>query len=152
MGLMVLSLAIAVGGGFLAWVFYERRPEMPGALAGRARGLYRAVLNKFFVDELYEKVILGPYYALCRASAWWDKWIVDGAVNGAGYVTLGTSYTSVGFDSYIVDGLVNLVGYTVRGASWVFRAFQTGIVQSYATAMVLGIFILLSVYLIAAGH
>ncbi len=47
---------------------------------------------------------------------------------------------------------MNLAGHTVRGASWVFRKFQTGIVQSYATAMVLGIFILVSVYLLALGR
>ena len=65
--------------------------------------------------------------------------------------TLGSSYISTGFDVYIVDGLVNLSGYMVRGTSWVFRALQTGFVQSYATAMVLGIFILVSVYLIVIG-
>ena len=55
-------------------------------------------------------------------------------------------------DSYVVDGLVNLAGYTVRGASWIFRKLQTGIVQSYATAMVLGIFVLVSVYLLTLSH
>jgi hypothetical protein len=47
--------------------------------------------------------------------------------------------------------LVNLAGYSVRGASWVLRRLQTGVVQSYATAMILGIFILVSVYLLS-GH
>ncbi len=152
LGLMILSTLIAVFGIFLGWVFYEKRPEIPDQVAGSFRGLYRAVAHKYFVDELYGRIVLAPYYALCRASAWFDQWIVDGAVNAAGYLTLGTSYTSVGIDTYVVDGLVNLAGYTVRGASWVFRKFQTGIVQSYATAMVLGIFILVSVYLLALGR
>ncbi len=117
-----------------------------------ARGLYRWVAGKYFVDELYGRIVLAPYYALCRGSAWFDGWVVDGVVNGAGYLALGTSYTSVGIDTYVVDGLVNLAGYTVRGTSWLFRKFQTGIVQSYATAMVLGIFILVSVYLLSTGH
>jgi len=151
-GLMVLSMLIALFGIFLGWVFYEKRPEIPDQVAGSFRGLYRAVAHKYFVDELYARIVLAPYYALCRASAWFDQWIVDGAVNAAGYLTLGTSYTSVGIDTYVVDGLVNLAGHTVRGASWVFRKFQTGIVQSYATAMVLGIFILVSVYLLALGR
>jgi NADH-quinone oxidoreductase subunit L len=151
LGLMVLSLAIAGSGIMLAWLFYERRPELAPQMAERARGLYRLIVNKYFIDEIYGKIILAPYYALCRASAWFDKWVVDGLVNGAGYFTLGSSYTSIGFDTYIVDGLVNLTGYTVRGASWVFRALQTGFVQSYATAMVLGVFILVSVYLIVIG-
>ncbi|HEU4400768.1 MAG TPA: NADH-quinone oxidoreductase subunit L [Candidatus Polarisedimenticolia bacterium] len=151
-GLMAASLLIALLGGFAGWVFYEVRPEMPARFAESAHGLYRLVARKYLVDELYGKILLAPYYALCRASAWFDAWVVDGLVNAAGYVTLGTSYTSVGFDTYVVDGLVNLAGYTVRGASWVFKRFQTGIVQSYATAMVLGIFILVSVYLFWMGH
>jgi NADH-quinone oxidoreductase subunit L len=150
-GLMILSLAIAAFGMLLAWLFYEKRPELAPQMAERARALYRLIVNKYFIDELYGKVILAPYYALCRASAWFDKWVVDGLVNGAGYFTLGSSYTSTGFDVYIVDGLVNLAGYMVRGTSWVFRALQTGFVQSYATAMVLGVFILVSVYLIVIG-
>ena len=151
-GLMVVSMLIALFGIFLAWVFYDRRPEIPVRLAESARGLYRVLLHKFYVDELYGKVVLAPYYALCRASAWFDRYVVDGAVNAAGYLTLGTSYASVGFDSYVVDGLVNLAGYTVRGVSWIFRKLQTGIVQSYATAMVFGIFVLVSVYLLALRH
>jgi NADH-quinone oxidoreductase subunit L len=150
-GLMVLSLAIAGFGMVLAWLFYEKRPELAPQMAERARGLYRLIVNKYFIDELYGKVVLAPYYALCRASAWFDKWVIDGLVNGAGYFTLGSSYISTGFDVYIVDGLVNLSGYMVRGTSWVLRALQTGFVQSYATAMVLGIFILVSVYLIVIG-
>jgi NADH-quinone oxidoreductase subunit L len=151
-GLMLFSLLVALFGIFLGWVFYKVRPEVPVALAERARGVYRVLLNKYFVDELYRRAVLAPYDALCRACAWFDQWVVDGLVNAAGYLTLGTSYTSVGIDTYVVDGLVNLVGYTVRGTSWVFRKFQTGIVQSYATAMVLGIFVLVSVYLLSFGR
>jgi NADH-quinone oxidoreductase subunit L len=150
-GLMALSFVVAVIGIFVGWVFYERRPEAPERLAAGAPRLYRLVRNKYFVDELYGRIILTPYQTLCRAAAWFDHWVVDGLVNAAGYVTLAGSYTSIGFDTYVVDGLVNLAGYTVRGASWVLRKFQTGIVQSYATAMILGIFILVGVYLLSTG-
>jgi NADH-quinone oxidoreductase subunit L len=149
--LMLLSVLVAIFAIFLGWVFYERRPELPRLWAERFKGAYRLIAGKYLVDELYGRILLAPYYALCRAAAWVDRWVVDGIVNGSGYLTLGSSYTSVGFDTYIVDGLVNLTGYTIRGTSWVFKKLQTGIVQSYATAMVLGIFILVSVYLLATG-
>jgi len=150
--MMIVSTVIAAFGLVLGWVFYERRPEARVRLAESARGLYRLMVNKYYVDELYGKIVLAPYYALCRAAAWFDQWVVDGVVNAAGYVTLATSYTSVGFDTYVVDGLVNLAGYIVRGFSWVFRKVQTGIVQTYATAMIFGIFVLVSAYLLARGH
>jgi NADH-quinone oxidoreductase subunit L len=150
--LMAVSVALAALGLFLAWAFYEKRPEVPARLADGARGMYRLLLDKYYVDELYARFVLAPYNSLCRAAAWFDRWVVDGAVNTTGYATLAGSYTSVGFDTYVVDGLVNLTGLTVRGASWIFRKLQTGIVQSYATAMVLGIFVLVSVYLLSMGR
>ena len=150
--LMFVSLGIAIFGLALGWIFYERRPEMPAMLAERARGLHRLLVEKYYVDELYGKIVLTPYYALCRYAFLFDQWVVDGIVNAAGYVTLATSYISVGFDTYVVDGLVNLAGYTVRGFSWMFRKLQTGFVQSYATAMIFGIFVLVSVYLLSTGH
>jgi NADH-quinone oxidoreductase subunit L len=150
--LMGASLVVAVLALLFGWACYERWPEIPERFAESARGLYRLVVHKYFVDEFYGVVILAPYYGLCRWAAWFDQWIVDGLVNAAAYLTLAGSYISVGFDTYVVDGLVNLAGYAVRGASWVFRRVQTGIVQSYATAMILGIFVLVSVYLLSSGH
>jgi NADH:ubiquinone oxidoreductase subunit 5 (subunit L)/multisubunit Na+/H+ antiporter MnhA subunit len=73
-------------------------------------------------------------------------------VNAAGWLTLGTSYGSVGFDTFVVDGLVNATGRAVRAGSRALRVAQTGVVQSYATAMVLGIFVLVSVYLLLMGR
>jgi NADH-quinone oxidoreductase subunit L len=150
--LMVLSIALTVGGMALGWWFYERRPQIPGRIAARARFVYRLVFNAYYVDALYGKVILAPYGWLCRAAAWIDRWVVDGAVNAAGWLTLGTSYGSVGFDTYVVDGLVNVTGRAVRAGSRALRVMQTGVVQSYATAMVLGIFVLVSVYLLLMGR
>jgi NADH-quinone oxidoreductase subunit L len=150
--LMALSLALALGGMALGWLFYERRPQIPGWIAARARFVYRLVFNAYYVDALYGKIILAPYGWLCRAAAWLDRWVVDGAVNAAGWLTLGTSYGSVGFDTFVVDGLVNATGRAVRVGSRALRVAQTGVVQSYATAMVLGIFVLVSVYLLLMGR
>jgi len=150
--LMIVSLAVAGLALLFGWACYARWPEIPARFAENAGALYRTVANKYYIDELYARAVLAPYYALCRAAAWLDQWIVDGVVNAAAYLTLAGSYISVGFDTYVVDGLVNLAGYTVRAASWIFRKVQTGVVQSYATAMVLGVFILVSVYLLTTSH
>jgi NADH-quinone oxidoreductase subunit L len=150
--LMALSLALALGGMVLGWLFYERRPQIPGWIAARARFVYRLVFNAYNVDALYGKIVLAPYGWLCRASAWLDRWVVDGVVNAAGWLTLGSSYGSAGFDTFVVDGLVNVTGRAVRAGSRALRVVQTGVVQSYATAMVLGIFVLVSVYLLLMGR
>jgi NADH-quinone oxidoreductase subunit L len=53
------------------------------------------------------------------------------------------------FDKYVVDGLVNLVGWTSHEGSFGLRRLQTGLVQNYALVMVLGVFVFLTVYLLA---
>jgi NADH:ubiquinone oxidoreductase subunit 5 (subunit L)/multisubunit Na+/H+ antiporter MnhA subunit len=101
------------------------------------------------VDELYDFLLIRPFYALCRAARTFDVWIVDGSVNGVRHVTIGLSHVSDANDRWFVDGLVNLAGYTVRGASHVFRRVQTGVVQNYAVMMVFGVFLLLVIYTLA---
>jgi NADH-quinone oxidoreductase subunit L len=151
-GLMGVSVLVALAGIALGWLLYERSPSLPERIVARLRPVYLLVRGTYFVDELYARVVLAPYAFLCRACAWLDRWIVDGAVNAAGWLTLGSSHASVGFDTAVVDGLVNLSGRIVRGGSQALRTVQNGVVQSYATAMVLGLFIMASVYLIWTGY
>ena len=67
---MLLSVLVAIFAIFLGWVFYERRPELPRLWAERFKGAYRLIAGKYLVDELYGRILLAPYYALCRAAAW----------------------------------------------------------------------------------
>ena len=52
-------------------------------------------------------------------------------------------------DKYVVDGIVNLLGWTAGEASYVFRLVQSGLIQNYALATVLGIFAFVTWYLLA---
>jgi len=65
-GLMLLSLLIAVGGIGLAWSFYIKDPRRPLALAARWRGPYTLLFNKYYVDEIYQAVIVNNFYRLMR--------------------------------------------------------------------------------------
>jgi NADH:ubiquinone oxidoreductase subunit 5 (subunit L)/multisubunit Na+/H+ antiporter MnhA subunit len=151
-GVEMLLMVIAVMGAlfaiYVAWEMYRRRPEIPKKLAERFRGLYQLISNKYWVDELYDAVFVRPYYWLCRRSRDFDTWVVDGTVNGIRHVTVGLSHISNFNDKWFVDGMVNLIGYGIKGSSWLFRKVQTGIVQNYAAAIILGTFILLSIFLI----
>ena len=148
-GLMVMAIGAAVSGILLARLFYgvEGSP-LPQRAAAALGPLYRLVEGKYWVDELYDALVVQPFYRLCRVFTWIDQWIVDGAVNGARHLTIGFSYLSSAFDRWGVDLAVNGVAYAFRGGSWVFRRLQTGVVQSYAAAMIFGTFVLLSLYLI----
>jgi NADH-quinone oxidoreductase subunit L len=78
-----------------------------------------------------------------------DRNVVDGGVNGAGKITVITSWISGLTDRSVVDGLVNAVGRVIQEASFTFRRLQTGLIQNYALLMLLGVFTFVTIYLVA---
>ena len=149
-GLMAASVGIALAGILLAWIFYVRIPTLPARFTRTFRSLYELIANKFYVDELYGATVVTGTYSLCRASAWFDTWVVDGLVNGTRHFTVGVSHLSSGFDKYVIDLLVNSLAWLTRGLHRLARRIQTGLVQSYAALMVFGVFLLVGLYLLLA--
>ena len=111
--LMVISLLVALVGIFVAYRFYVADPAIPRRLAEQARGIHKALFNKYWVDELYESSIVQPIY---RGSVklWND------------------------FDSAVIDGAVNGVGRMIEGGSGLLKQAQVGYVQVYALLITLG--------------
>ena len=93
--------------------------------------------------------MIGGTFASARGLWTVDRKVVDGAVNGTGWLTVVSSWFSGLTDRTIVDGVVNLVGWVVQESSLVFRRFQTGLVQNYALLMLFGIFAFVGIYLFA---
>ncbi len=149
LGLMLLSTLVAAAGLLAAREFYVARPEIPGKLADRWRGLYTLLRNKYYVDDLYDATIVRGTYASARGLWFFDRKVIDGAVDGSSWVTRIAAWISHMFDKYVVDGLVNLIGWASGEGSFGMRRLQTGLVQNYALVMVFGVFIFLTVYLLA---
>jgi NADH-quinone oxidoreductase subunit L len=103
---MGLALAIALVSIGVAWFFYRKRTELPAKIAAAFRPVYALWRNLYWVDELYEAIVLKPFYALSRFFA--------------------------GFDRWIVDGLVNLTGIFTDITGQILKLFQTGYVRNYA--------------------
>jgi NADH-quinone oxidoreductase subunit L len=145
--LMLASVGLAIGGILYARKMFDRKVEgepMKGLL-GPAHGLF---YNKYFVDEIYGALFVN---GLCKgggAQLWrFDARVVDGAVNGAGWLTRMTSTISMWWDTWIVDGLVRLTAFLVKFISYPVRMLQTGLVQNYALFIVLGALGLLAYFL-----
>jgi NADH-quinone oxidoreductase subunit L len=147
-GLMAASVALALMGIFLAWLFYIKQPALPQRFTRAVGPVYTLVANKFYVDELYGATVIAGFYAISRLSDWFDRWIVDGIVNGSRHLTVGLASISYFFDKYVIDLAVNAAGWVTKGCYFVLRRAQTGVVQSYAAAMVFGVFVLVSLYLL----
>jgi NADH-quinone oxidoreductase subunit L len=123
LGLMAGSVAVALCGIGLAYYLYRVRPEKPGKIAERVPGLYDAVYNKYYVDEIYDFVIV--------------RRIVDGSV-----------WLWRAFDAAFIDGIVNGIAAVVRGAGDGVRRLQTGVVGNYAFSLLLGAVLIVG-YLLA---
>jgi NADH-quinone oxidoreductase subunit L len=152
-GLMATSVIIAALGIALAWLLFRRHPEVPARVASSIAPVYRLVLNKYYVDEIYGAVFvrgaaLGGGTTLHAV----DRFVVDGGdgevrpglgVNGLGwFVREVAAKGSDVWDRYVVDGLVNLTAAVFDNLSYVFRSLQNGLIQHYALSMLI-IFLLM---------
>jgi len=150
LALMAAAVAVASIGIYLAWSWYHRgEGRVPARLAEQWPGVYRAVTNKYFVDEAYERVFVQDL-ALGGGRFLWevDATVIDLIPNGAAAVTKGASWIASFFDQYVVDGLVNGVADLFQALYRLFRRAQTGRVQNYALVMGGGLFCLVAVYLL----
>jgi NADH-quinone oxidoreductase subunit L len=148
--LMAVSVAVAALGIFLAYRFYKRDESWatPRRFATRFAPVHRLLENKYYIDELYQATVIGGTLALCRILWWIDANIIDGLVNLTRHVTvIGLGHGSSLFDRYVVDGAVNGVAAGARGGSLLFRRVQSGLVQNYAMIMGAGIVLIAVVYL-----
>jgi NADH-quinone oxidoreductase subunit L len=85
--LIALSVAIALGGILLARRIYSRGPEAERSWAERFPGLYRLLAHKYYVDEIYDALIVRPLAALSRF--FWkvvDSIVIDGTIRGGAFL------------------------------------------------------------------
>ncbi len=148
--LIVLSLAIAAGGIYLGRLFYVKRPELPDAWAARLRPLYRLSFNKWYWDYLLD--VKGVEAGKAVNNALWqvDAKVVDGGVNGSGWLTKFWARVSGFFDKWIIDGAVNATGWITKAGSFILRSLQTGFWQNYALLFAFGLFIILLFYVFSS--
>jgi NADH-quinone oxidoreductase subunit L len=134
--LMILSTVVAVSGILLAYVIYYRRAISADAIAAKFKPLYTLLYNKYYFDELYNLILLQPILKIASFLWSFDAKVVDGAVNGTGWLTMIGSEINHWFDKWIVDGAVNGSGWLVRQFGGILRYLQSGRVQFYALFMV----------------
>ncbi len=135
--MLLTSTLIAAAGIGLGWqVGFRRRTFMPQPLRGFSGAWYRAAAGKYFIDELYGRVIVQPFLHACAWLARFDVQVVDGAVNGAGAVGWRVGQLKGWFDTHVVDGLVNRVAAGVRRWGTALRPLQSGVIQQYLLLMV----------------
>ncbi|MGC2210781.1 MAG: NADH-quinone oxidoreductase subunit L [Candidatus Korobacteraceae bacterium] len=157
--LMALSIAAAGAGWWIAKGAYDKQGKsVPEPIAAASMPIYTTLLNKYYVDELYDKVFTGRSKvggvrlgAIGAGDALWkfDAEVIDGGVNGAGWFTRLMGILSSWWDKWVIDWLcVNGPANIARAFSKPVRWVQVGLVQWYALVMVFGTAGLLWYYLL----
>jgi NADH-quinone oxidoreductase subunit L len=123
--MMVVSVVIALIGIGIAYLFYVKNPTLPKRTAEKWKRLYKLVYNKYYVDELYEILFINSLK------------------------NLGTGLWK-GFDDFVIDGTINGIAYLIGVLSGAMRKIQTGLVQNYAFAMMIGGIVLVAYYIVRA--
>jgi NADH-quinone oxidoreductase subunit L len=114
LGLATISVLVAAGGLFVAYLFYYKKPLTAASYAAKNPTLYRIVSNKFYVDEIYQAIIVTPLLVFSRLIL---GTLVDGGfINGSGYGA----------------------GAATRGLGSLVRRIQSGNIRSYAGWLALG--------------
>jgi NADH-quinone oxidoreductase subunit L len=123
-GIVIMLLATTMGllGIAGAYYVYVLNPSLPDRWARQWRTAYRLSLNKWYVDEAYDRTIVRP--TLSSATELWKR--VDVAV---------------------IDGAVNGVARTIAWGGWLLRLIQSGQMQHYVLGMALGGLVILTVFL-----
>jgi len=133
--LVIASVAVATIGIVVAWALFgveffglrrSGNPDRVRAIAGRMPFLYRASLNKWWFDDLYDLLFI-RIGGRVAASLWW-------------------------FDRVVVDGTVNGIGALTADAGRGLRRVQTGQVQNYALGIAIGLIAMAAGYLVIAGR
>ena len=140
----LLSLAVVGAGLVSSWfvcvALYTRRDRRLVGLTERfrpARAAYLFVANKYYLDDLYEKVIVhGIAHPIASAAYWINQHVIDGIVNAtgrAGRLIGGWAYRNV--DQRVVDGAVNASGSVAEGTGSALRPVQSGRVNQYGALL-----------------
>jgi NADH-quinone oxidoreductase subunit L len=121
--LMGVSTAIAVAGIWFAYFVWVKRRSIAENAARELAPLHRLLLNKYYVDEIYDAAIVQPIRVASQEGLW------------------------RGFDVKVIDGAVNGAAAIVNSSATVLRRLQTGSVKTYAGSVFVGVVAILAYYL-----
>ena len=146
LGLMSVSIVLAIIGLAVAWKFYNNNPlieddpnNIPAKLKKKFAMLHEILFQKYFIDELYFFFVVNNLLRLNDLLSWFDGKIIDGIVNYVALIVKLFTFFAGAIDKYIVDGMVKGVGNILFTLNRRVAALQTGRIQTYVIGMSAGL-------------
>jgi NADH-quinone oxidoreductase subunit L len=131
---LLTSVVVALGGLGLGYLVYGKglKEGQIDPLAKLFGPIWTMWHNKYWVDEFYRDTVVAFTLAFSKFLALFDReWVIDWIVNWIGRLAIALSTVLAAFDRYVIDGLVNGVGWLSDQAGNVTRLLQDGRVQTY---------------------
>ncbi|MBI5124063.1 MAG: NADH-quinone oxidoreductase subunit L [Candidatus Omnitrophica bacterium] len=145
---MFLSTIVAALGIGAAYLFYILGNKiLPIGIRSKFTLLYNLLYNKYYIDEIYNFLIIKPVIRLSGLAAKFDLGVIDGAVNKAAKAAVVLSNIKSWIDRYIVDGAVNMTARIVGLFSLILRRAQTGYIQTYLLIAFFGLVLIIFIKL-----
>jgi NADH-quinone oxidoreductase subunit L len=120
-GIMIVATVMGLIGIAAAYYVYVLNPHLPDRFAQQWKSLYQGSLNKWYVDEAYDRAFVRPTFT--AASELWKQ-----------------------VDVTVIDGAVNGVARAIAWGGWLLRLVQSGQTQHYALAMALGAVVIFTMF------
>jgi len=153
--LMLSSSVLVFIGLFLGWKIYGRKithAEQTDPLRQLQPHIFSAFAHAFYIDVLYAATIVRLNTALAHLSAWFDRWIWNGAVQIVSYVVLGAAYVDSFIDNCAINAAFDEGCTTVSRGGRALSLLQAGRIQGYLRLLGLGFIVLVVILLWGIRH
>lgn len=133
-----IASATALGGFLFALLFYGVRVLNPDEARSQFAWVHRALMNKWYFDEIYQAILIRPVMIVSNIVAWVDKSIIDRFIHALARWTRGVSNLDDFIDRHFVDGVVNVVSNWIYSLGLLLRGVQGGSIRQYVMYIVVG--------------
>jgi NADH-quinone oxidoreductase subunit L len=127
-----IGVGIAFAGWLTAkWLYDGNKSTIPARLKAIFHVEWEVVYDKYYIDEIYQATIVRGSLWLSQAAYWFDQNVIDGVVNGIGWLGRAVAYIDAAIDKYLVDGAVNALADATMESGRTLRRAQTGQINAY---------------------
>ena len=151
----LIATVLAVGGIGLGFALYRNAFATADALDPLERmmpGVFRALNNRLYFDEIYASVFGRLSYGLALAWRWFDKRVLDGLINGTGLLTMFWGRVNFIIDDVVLNDGVDALSDGTNVVGDAARKVETGKIQDYGALIFMGVVVLGVIYLYGFGR
>lgn len=148
---MLVSVVAVVLGISLSAVFYFKPLLSADKLAAGLSPLHKLLLNRYYIDRLYEKIAAAFACGFATLADLFDHYVIDGLVNLVGWLNLRLADFARWFDYHVVDGLIRGFCFCVGGFGGWLKSGNDGSTQGYLAWVLVGVLVMVCISMLTVA-